>query len=77
MRLNGNETLTREADGHLAEAYRPLHRSVLITCIVYFSYVTVGHFMDETGAHLALLGSISVLTVICAATILTLRRALG
>ena len=79
MRLNVEAARTHEADGHLAEAYRPLHRSVLIACIVYFSYVTVGHVIDETGPHLTLLASMSVLTIICAATILTLtlRRALG
>jgi diguanylate cyclase (GGDEF)-like protein len=78
MRPEAGHTSTVRAGGHLAEAYRPLHRSVLIACIVYFSYVTVGHLMDETGVHLAMLASMSVLTVVCAIVVLTLtlRRAL-
>ena len=78
MRPEAGDTSTVRAGGHPAEAYRPLHRSVLIACIVYFSYVTVGHVIDESGVHLAMLASMSVLTVVCAIVVmtLTLRRAL-
>ncbi|WP_421760701.1 putative bifunctional diguanylate cyclase/phosphodiesterase [Devosia sp.] len=62
----------------MAEAYLPLHKSVLITVIVYYSYVTAAHFIDETGGALALLAAMSAVTVLCGVVVLvlTLRRAL-
>ena len=63
----------------LAEAYLPLHKSFLITAIIYYAYVTGAHFIDETGTHLALLSSMSATTAVCAVAVLllTLRRQLG
>lgn len=60
-------------DALLVEAYWPLHRSVLITIGCYYLYVTVGHFVDETGATLAALATLSFTTALITFLVLSLR----
>ena len=46
----------------LAEAYRPIMRGVLLPGAAYYAFVTWGHWQDETGIALMILGGMSVIT---------------
>jgi len=48
----------------LAEAYRPIVRGFLLPGSAYYAFVSFGHWRDESGFSLALLGGSSVLTAI-------------
>lgn len=48
----------------LAEAYAPIIRGFLLPCAAYYSFVTWGHWRDETGLHLIALGGLSLFTVV-------------
>jgi len=47
----------------LAEAYAPIIRGFLLPCVAYYTFVTWGHWRDEQGLHLAILGGTSATTV--------------
>lgn len=48
----------------MAEAYRPIVRGFLVPGTAYYLFVTWGHWKDETGANLLLLGGLSLTTAI-------------
>lgn len=48
----------------LATAYSPIVRGFLLPGMIYYSYITLTHFRDETGLELAILVSICVTTVV-------------
>jgi diguanylate cyclase (GGDEF)-like protein len=48
----------------MADAYRPIVRGFLLPGCAYYLFVTWGHWRDETGAGLLILGGISLATVI-------------
>jgi diguanylate cyclase (GGDEF)-like protein len=48
----------------MAEAYRPIVRGFLLPGCAYYLFVTWGHWRDETGSNLVILGGISLATVI-------------
>ncbi|MCY0147860.1 EAL domain-containing protein [Hoeflea sp. G2-23] len=48
----------------MATAYSPIVRGFLFPGMVYYAYITLTHFRDETGLELAMLASISFTTVV-------------
>ncbi|AKH99598.1 diguanylate cyclase (GGDEF) domain-containing protein [Hoeflea sp. IMCC20628] len=48
----------------LATAYCPIVRGFLLPGMIYYSYITLTHFRDETGLELAILASICFTTVV-------------
>jgi len=48
----------------MADAYSPITRAILIPLCAYYVFVTWGHWQDETGLPLAMLGSVSTITAI-------------
>lgn len=48
----------------MADAYRPIVRGFLLPGAAYYVFVTWGHWRDEAGMNLIILGGISLLTVI-------------
>jgi diguanylate cyclase (GGDEF)-like protein len=49
-----------------AAAYKPLHRAFMLTAAGYYSFVTVAHFIDETGISLIVLAALSAMTALAA-----------
>ncbi|OLP44568.1 diguanylate cyclase [Rhizobium oryziradicis] len=49
----------------MADAYRPIVRGFLAPGCAYYLFVTWGHWHDEHGLHLAVLGGISLCTALC------------
>lgn len=49
----------------MAEAYRPIVRGFLLPGTAYYLFVTWGHWKDESGRLLLILGGISLATAIC------------
>ena len=49
----------------MADAYRPIVRGFLLPGAAYYLFVTWGHWRDETGAQLIMLGGLSLATAIC------------
>jgi diguanylate cyclase (GGDEF)-like protein len=47
----------------LAEAYAPIIRGFLLPCAAYYTFVTWGHWRDETGLQFVVLAGLSALTV--------------
>jgi len=47
----------------MADAYRPIVRGFLLPGAAYYVFVTWGHWRDETGNHLLILGGLSLATV--------------
>lgn len=48
----------------MADAYRPIVRGFLAPGAAYYLFVTWGHWQDETGSNLAILGGLSLLTAL-------------
>lgn len=48
----------------MADAYRPIVRGFLAPGAAYYLFVTWGHWQDETGSNLAVLGGLSLLTAL-------------
>lgn len=48
----------------MADAYRPIVRGFLLPGCAYYLFVTWGHWGDETGIHLLILGGLSLATAI-------------
>lgn len=48
----------------LAEAYAPIVRGFLLPCAAYYTFVTWGHWRDETGLQFVVLGGLSAMTVL-------------
>lgn len=48
----------------LAEAYAPIIRGFLLPCAAYYTFVTWGHWRDESGLQLVALAGLSASTVI-------------
>ncbi len=47
----------------MADAYRPIVRGFLLPGAAYYVFVTWGHWRDESGNHLLILGGLSLATV--------------
>lgn len=47
----------------MADAYSPITRAILVPLCAYYVFVTWGHWQDETGLYLAMLASVSAITV--------------
>ena len=54
-----NNPVRRQA---MADAYSPITRAILVPLCAYYVFVTWGHWQDETGLALAMLGSVSAIT---------------
>ena len=61
---SGGKDSSSARDRALAEAYRPILRGVLLPGTVYYTFVTWGHWQDESGLSLAILGSMSAVTAV-------------
>lgn len=48
----------------LAEAYTPIVRGFLLPGTAYYLFVTWGHWKDETGIYLMVLGGLSLVTAL-------------
>lgn len=64
-----------ESEAYLSRAYRPLHKSFLITVVVYFAYVTVAHLFEQVGSDAWILSGFSLLTLITGAAALAFTAA--
>jgi diguanylate cyclase (GGDEF)-like protein len=56
-----NDGIRRQA---MAEAYVPIVRGFLLPGVAYYLFVTWGHWKDETGFNLAVLGGLSFATAV-------------
>ncbi len=59
--LSADALASRKA---LAEAYAPIIRGFLLPCAAYYTFVTWGHWRDETGLQFVVLGGLSAMTVL-------------